>query len=76
MKRITKKIIYALTTAALITAAFVFGKSQTETVIETRITQPDKYNYLDLKSVTATEIENDEVVIYTNSGDYYTFDLD
>lgn len=76
MKRITKKIIYALTTAALITAAFVFGKSQSETVIETRVTYPDKYSYLNLESVTETQIENGEVVIYTDTGDYYTFDLD
>lgn len=35
--------------------------------------QVDKYNYLDLNSITYTDITCDEVIIYTSTGDYYSF---
>ena len=35
--------------------------------------QVDKYNYLDLNSITYTDISGDEVIIYTSTGDYYSF---
>lgn len=63
-----RKIIYTLITLALIMGAFFIGKMQSET--------PSKFNYLDLNAVTDTQIENNEkVIITTDSGDYYSFEL-
>lgn len=63
-----RKIIYALITLALIMGAFFIGKAQSK--------MPSKFNYLDLNAVTDTQIENNEkVIITTDSGDYYSFEL-
>lgn len=62
-----RKIAYLIITLALIMGAFFIGKMQVKT--------PSKIDYLDLNAVTDTQIENDEVIITTDSGDYYSFEL-
>lgn len=63
-----RKIAYTLITLALIVSAFFIGKAQSET--------PSKYEYLDLNAITDTQIENDEVIVNTSTGDYYSFSID
>lgn len=63
-----RKIIYIVITLALIVSAFFIGKAQNET--------PNKYDYLDLNTITDTQIENDEVIVNTSTGDYYSFSID
>lgn len=63
-----RKIVYVSITLALIIGAFFIGKAQSET--------PSKYDYLDLNTITDTQIENDEVIINTSTGDYYSFSID
>lgn len=62
-----RKIIYTLITLALIMGAFFIGKAQNK--------MPSKIDYLDLNAITDTHIENDEIIITTDSGDYYSFEL-
>lgn len=47
---------------ALIAGAFLIGRNM-----------PSKYDYLDLNKVSETEITGNTVIIYTTTGDYYTF---
>lgn len=63
-----RKIVYVAITLALIVGAFFIGKTQSET--------PNKYDYLDLNTITDTQIENDEVIVNTSTGDYYSFSID
>lgn len=63
-----RKIVYVIITLALIVSAFFIGKTQSET--------PSKYEYLDLNAITDTQIENDEVIVNTSTGDYYSFSID
>lgn len=67
-RKIVYKIVYISITLALIVSAFFIGKAQSET--------PSKYDYLDLNTVTDTQIENDEVIVNTSTGDYYSFSID
>lgn len=62
-----RKIAYIALTALAIAGAFFLGKNANA--------KPDKYNYLDLQTVSETQIDNNEVMIYTTTGDYYSFEL-
>lgn len=59
-----RKIIISVLMVLALTSAFLIGKHA-----------PSKYDYLDLQAVSETQIENNEVLIYTTTGDYYSFEL-
>lgn len=63
-----RKIVYVAITLALIVGAFFIGKAQSET--------PSKYEYLDLNAITDTQIKDDEIIVNTSTGDYYSFSID
>ena len=57
MKR--KITIITLTALALIAGAFLLGRNM-----------PNKYKYLNLDTITETEIYGDTIVIYTDTDSY------
>ena len=56
-----RKITIITLTALAMTGAFLIGRNM-----------PSKYNYLDLNKVSETQITDNEIVVYTTTGDYYT----
>lgn len=67
-RKIVYKIVYVAITLVLIVSAFFIGKAQSET--------PSKYEYLDLNAITDTQIKDDEIIVNTSTGDYYSFSID
>lgn len=67
-RKIVYKIVYVAITLALIVSAFFIGKAQSKT--------PSKYEYLDLNAITDTQIKDDEIIVNTSTGDYYSFSID
>lgn len=57
-----KKMAYTAIAVVAIATAFLIGRNM-----------PSKYDYLDLNKVSETEITGNTVIIYTTTGDYYTF---
>lgn len=76
-----KKIAYIITLAVVSTAAFLFGKSQTEITTETVEVVPEGYinmqsdeffnNYIDMREVTDFEATETGLCIYLENGDGY-----
>ena len=58
------KLKYIIIAVVIVFLAFLLGYNTK---------QVDKYNYLDLNSIVYTEISGNEVLIYTSTGDYYSF---
>lgn len=54
-----RKLILTLTALALIAGAFLIGRNM-----------PNKYKYLNLDTITETEIYGDTIVIYTDTDSY------
>lgn len=61
-----RKILYILTTIALILSAFFIGKMQSKT--------PNKYDYLNLNKITSVTQNGNNVTIYTDT-DCYDFTI-
>ena len=59
--KMKRKITIITLTALAIAGAFLLGRNM-----------PSKYNYLDLNKVSETQITDNEIVVYTTTGDYYT----